>query len=114
MQRRKFIKNTIKGLAISPTLMAAACKKENPKPNGKTVLVIGAGISGLIAAKRLKENGFEVKILEAQDKVGGRLRTERSLGIAFDEGASWIHGIDGNPIKIGTVNSFTIINSISK
>ena len=28
----------------------------------------------------------------------GRLRTNRSLGVAFDEGASWIHGIDGNPI----------------
>ncbi len=30
--------------------------------------------------------------------MGGRLRTNRSLGVAFDEGASWIHGINGNPI----------------
>lgn len=37
-------------------------------------------------------------MLEAQEKVGGRLRTNRSLGVAFDEGASWIHGIEGNPI----------------
>jgi monoamine oxidase len=46
----------------------------------------------------LKEKGFEVTVLEAQEKVGGRLRTNRSLGIPFDEGASWIHGINGNPI----------------
>lgn len=102
MQRRKFIKDTLTGLPIlllTPTILASSCNNENDnEPNGKTVIIIGAGISGLIAAKKLKENGFNVIILEAQDKVGGRLRTNRSLGIGFDEGASWIHGIDGNPI----------------
>ncbi|HUN21698.1 MAG TPA: FAD-dependent oxidoreductase [Anaerolineales bacterium] len=66
--------------------------------SAKTVIVVGAGISGLAAAKKLNENGFNVIVLEAQEKVGGRLRTNRSLGIAFDEGASWIHGVTGNPI----------------
>ncbi|MGL1231779.1 FAD-dependent oxidoreductase, partial [Vibrio parahaemolyticus] len=36
--------------------------------------------------------------MESQSKIGGRLRTNNSLGFAFDEGASWIHGPDGNPI----------------
>jgi monoamine oxidase len=102
MQRRKFIKNTLTGLPLiflTPTLLASCGKDdENINPNGKTVLVIGAGISGLAAAKKLKEKGFNVIVLEAQDKVGGRLRTNRSLGVAFDEGASWIHGTTGNPI----------------
>lgn len=102
MQRRKFIKDTLTGLPIlllTPTILASSCNNENDnEPNGKTVIIIGAGISGLTAAKKLKENGFNVIILEAQNKVGGRLRTNRSLGIGFDEGASWIHGIDGNPI----------------
>lgn len=102
MQRRKFIKNTLTGLPLIfliPTLLASCGKDdENINPNGKTVLVIGAGISGLAAAKKLKEKGFNVIVLEAQDKVGGRLRTNRSLGVAFDEGASWIHGTTGNPI----------------
>ncbi|CAG0906284.1 unnamed protein product, partial [Darwinula stevensoni] len=71
---------------------------DNINPKDKTIIVIGAGISGLAASKKLKEIGFNVIVLEAQDKVGGRLKTNRSLGIAFDEGASWIHGIDGNPI----------------
>jgi phytoene dehydrogenase-like protein len=46
----------------------------------------------------LKEKGFTVIVLEAQEKVGGRIRTDRSLGVDFDEGASWIHGPNRNPI----------------
>ncbi len=102
MQRRKFIKDTLTGLPsilLTPTLMASCGKDdENIKQNDKTVIVIGAGISGLAAAKKLKEKGFTVIVLEAQEKAGGRLRTDRSLGVAFDEGASWIHGPKGNPI----------------
>ncbi len=77
---------------------ACAEKEEDPIDSDKKVLVVGAGIAGLAAAKYLHNRGVEVLVLEAQDKVGGRLRTDRSLGIAFDEGASWIHGPDGNPI----------------
>ncbi|OUD11758.1 flavin monoamine oxidase family protein [Thioflexithrix psekupsensis] len=98
MQRRKFIKNTLVGfpLIFSPALFALNSKEI--KPNGKTVVVIGAGISGLAAAKKLKEKGFNVIVFEAQNKVGGRLRTNRTLGLPFDEGASWIHGTIANPI----------------
>ena len=39
-------------------------------------------------------------MLEAQDKIGGRLKTDRSLGIAFDAGASWIVGPKGNEITL--------------
>ena len=101
MKRRKFLKDTILSLPFfmaSSTILSSACKKRNVTGEGYKVLVIGAGISGLTAAKGLKEKGFEVSILESQDKVGGRLRSNRSLGIAFDEGASWIHGTQGNPI----------------
>ena len=65
---------------------------------GKSVIIIGAGIAGLAAARKLKEKGLTVTVLESQDRVGGRLRSNRSLGVAFDEGASWIHGTEGNPI----------------
>lgn len=104
MQRRKFIKNTLAGfplIFLAPSLLANSCassEDEADDPKGKSVIVIGAGISGLAAAKKLKEKGFQVTVLEAQEKVGGRLKTNRSLGISFDEGASWIHGINGNPI----------------
>lgn len=103
MQRRKFIKDTVAGLPmlfLAPSIFASSCSKNEKvsNPNDKTVFVIGAGISGLAAAKKLKEQGFNVVVLEAQNKVGGRLRTNKTLGIAFDEGASWIHGTNGNPI----------------
>jgi monoamine oxidase len=84
-------------LWIAPALLSS-CNDDSKAGLGKSVIVVGAGIAGLAAGKKLQEKGFEVTLLEAQEKVGGRLRTNRSLGVAFDEGASWIHGINGNPI----------------
>lgn len=99
MQRRKFIKKVLKNttlVLVAPSVLSS-CEKETPVID-KSVIVIGAGISGLSAAQMLQEQGFQVTLLEAQDRVGGRLRSNRSLGVAFDEGASWIHGVNGNPI----------------
>ncbi|HKP59327.1 MAG TPA: NAD(P)/FAD-dependent oxidoreductase [Polyangiales bacterium] len=57
------------------------------------VIVVGAGMAGLAAATRLKAAGFEVKILEARDRVGGRMFTSTNAqGTTIDLGASWIHG----------------------
>lgn len=120
MQRRKFIKNSLSGIPIlltAPTLLTSACQQSDVITTDKTVIVVGAGLSGLSAAKKLHEKGFKVTVLESQDKVGGRTRTNRSLGIAFDEGSSWIHGIDGNPIttlaqQAGMTAAFTDDESI--
>jgi monoamine oxidase len=103
MKRREFIREGLLGfpmLLFLPTLLGSACKKDDDLNHAgdKAVVVVGAGISGLAAAQLLKQKGFRVIVLESQDRIGGRLRTNRSLGLAFDEGASWIHGIDGNPI----------------
>ncbi len=102
MERRKFVLDTLKTIPLvllAPNLFASYSKEDDiTNPNGKTVLIIGAGISGLAAAKKLKDKGFTVIVLEAQEKIGGRLRTDRSMVFAFDEGASWIHGPNGNPI----------------
>lgn len=63
-----------------------------------TVGIIGAGISGLAAAHTLQSKGHIVKVLEARDRIGGRIWTDTSLGAPLDLGASWIHGTDGNPL----------------
>lgn len=100
MKRRKFLVNALFGLPLSfsPLLLVGCDKDKLIIPNGKKVIVVGAGIAGISAAKRLRENGFEVLILESQDKIGGRIRTNRSLNLPFEEGASWIHTPKGNPI----------------
>ena len=76
------------------------------------VIVIGAGFAGLAAAKQLQEQGAEVIILEAGSYVGGRVRTDMSLGAPFEFGAGWIHGPSRqNPTKklANQVNARTFV-----
>jgi monoamine oxidase len=63
-----------------------------------TVLIVGAGIAGLAAAQTLQQAGRTVTVLEGRDRVGGRIHTSHALAVPFDLGASWIHGIRGNPL----------------
>ncbi|MDY6487360.1 NAD(P)/FAD-dependent oxidoreductase [Acinetobacter faecalis] len=62
------------------------------------VVIIGAGISGLACAQALKNAGKNVLVLEAKERIGGRLHSINYEDETFDLGASWIHGIDNNPI----------------
>ena len=55
------------------------------------VVIVGAGISGLFAARKLKDAGLNVIVLEASHRVGGRLYTKYLPdGTAFDLGGQWI------------------------
>lgn len=63
------------------------------------VIIIGAGIAGLAAARTLADEGMRVVVLEAANRIGGRIHTDRSLGLPVEVGAGWIHGPQGNPIS---------------
>jgi len=65
------------------------------------VIVIGAGAAGLAAAARLTEGGCSVLVLEARDRVGGRIHTRYEAGLAapVELGAEYIHGFA--PVNVG-------------
>ncbi|XP_030476902.2 protoporphyrinogen oxidase, mitochondrial isoform X1 [Syzygium oleosum] len=54
----------------------------------KRVAVVGAGVSGLAAAYKLKSNGVNVTVYEAEGKIGGKLRSVLQGGLIWDEGAN--------------------------
>ncbi len=59
----------------------------------RRVLVIGAGAAGLAAARRLHDHGIPVTVLEARDRVGGRILTAYDLApFPVELGAEFIHG----------------------
>jgi putrescine oxidase len=56
----------------------------------RDVVIIGAGVTGLVAAARLKQSGLSVIVLEARDRVGGRLWTNSIDGQMFELGGQWV------------------------
>jgi hypothetical protein len=63
------------------------------------ICIVGAGVSGLRCADILIQHGFNVTILEARDRIGGRVcQTKLPSGRLVDIGPNWIHGTDHNPI----------------
>lgn len=76
------------------------------------MIVVGAGVAGLAAAKTLQAAGVAVTVIEARDRIGGRIWTDRTLGVPVDMGASWIHGAVGNPItKLATGTAIQTVAS---
>ncbi|BFI03101.1 hypothetical protein MPTK1_1g00700 [Marchantia polymorpha subsp. ruderalis] len=79
-----------------------------PVTNSRTprVVIVGAGMAGIAAAQRLQRlasSRLQLTVLEASERIGGRIRSSEFNGERMELGATWIHGIDGSPIfKLAT------------
>ncbi|KAJ1693551.1 hypothetical protein LUZ63_010249 [Rhynchospora breviuscula] len=85
------IKDSVKGEPFGPKLPSYDTVIQ------KKIIIIGAGPSGLAAARHLHRQGFHVTVLEARDRIGGRVHTDRtSLSVPVDLGASIITGVEAD------------------
>ncbi|XP_044504047.1 protoporphyrinogen oxidase, mitochondrial isoform X1 [Mangifera indica] len=66
----------------------APTAREDKKSSAKRVAVVGAGVSGLAAAYKLKSHGLNVMVFEAEGRAGGKLRSISQGGLIWDEGAN--------------------------
>ena len=62
--------------------------RESSKQRNKKVIVVGAGLGGLSAAVSLRGEGFEVELVEKNEKIGGKLNFKEIEGFGFDLGPS--------------------------
>jgi monoamine oxidase len=81
---------------VPATAPGAAVLQE---PGRHDVIVVGAGMAGLTAAKQLLTANRTVLLLEASDRIGGRAFSDtKTFRVPVDYGAAWIHGIEANPL----------------
>src|SRR5215204_5314887 len=85
--RRSFLKSlatAAAGAALAPTVVSQQRKKN--------CIVIGAGFAGLAAAYKLKNAGWSVTVLEARDRIGGRVFSHKFAGtdLVCELGAEWV------------------------
>jgi NADPH-dependent 2,4-dienoyl-CoA reductase/sulfur reductase-like enzyme len=78
--------------AAAAAAAAAGAGHDEKSPNHADVLVIGAGVAGMETAQVIGRSGVRAVLLEARDRFGGRILTDRtSFGCVVECGAHWIH-----------------------
>ena len=99
---RRMFAQTLAGLALGAAL--PGCSTRDPtlatpaRSRRERIVVIGAGVAGLAAARQLRQQGFAVTVLEARKRIGGRIESVDIGGQRVDLGAQWIEGIRQNPV----------------
>jgi monoamine oxidase len=107
LTRAKFLQLLLSTATLS-TLSLTSCQNQkirsqnNPRDSSEEietdVIIIGAGIAGIIAGNELIKQGVKVLVLEGRERIGGRIWTDTRWNTPIDLGAGWIHGSQGNPL----------------
>ncbi|KAH7523435.1 hypothetical protein FEM48_Zijuj06G0010600 [Ziziphus jujuba var. spinosa] len=88
---------------LAPAVKEAKLKSFDGVMRGN-VVIVGAGLAGLVAARQLVFLGFKVVVLEGRARPGGRVKTKKMKGdgaeAAADLGGSVLTGINGNPLGV--------------
>ena len=97
--RRQFLKTAL-AAGLGPGLAAAAPRPARGQAPARKerIIVVGAGVAGLVAAGALRAKGFEVIVVDARDRTGGRIWTVDMQKVPVELGAEWIEGSENNPV----------------
>lgn len=74
--------------------------EKEKKHKNSSIIIVGSGMAGIAAAKKLLElnPNYKITILEASDRIGGRAQTKTFGSTPVDLGCCWIEGYDFNPV----------------
>lgn len=99
-----------KTILTGTALLAAPLVPGRARAASVDVVVIGAGAAGVAAARDLRAAGLDVALIEATERVGGRVFTDTQIfGRPYDVGAHWLHTQGSNPfVAYGRANDFDV------
>ncbi len=98
LTRRSFLA-AAGAIATNPALAATQQKSKAPGETRVDVVIIGAGVAGIAAARRIMFAGRKCVVLEATGTIGGRCLTDTALfGVPYDRGARAFHTPEANPV----------------
>ncbi len=104
-------RSLLKGLAVASAGGLAFSQLEVTRAELMStvdVVVIGAGAAGMMAATQLKKAGKSVAVLEANDRVGGRLKRGEIAGQAIDLGGQWVGPSQTRALEVGKELGLTL------
>lgn len=92
-------RSLIKTIEVKDSNNVKTNVSRNVEKNETKIVIVGAGVSGLAAAQRLYELGIkDIIILDAQNRIGGRIFTVNHSNYLIELGAQWLHGAEENPL----------------